>query len=415
MVSHLSVSYSVMRFNLGILFFLLVLSVLVTVFLSRSISKPILKLRDMAIELAKGKLDTRIEINSKDEIGELARSFNAMAHDLGAHIAQLEKAKAELKDWSESLERRIESRTRDLAYAQETMLHAIEELNEAKIYVESIIANVADALLVLNLDGTIHTVNEVALTLSGYRQEELIGKQVSITLADPEMAEDIVNKIREEGELKDYEVTCRSKDGRLATMLISGSLMTGKDVKTGGIVIIAKDITERKHMEERLHSLSVTDELTGLFNRRGFFTLAEQQLKIASRARREMVLLYADLDKLKWINDTLGHPEGDRALSETAKIFKKTFRDSDIIARIGGDEFVVLAIETREVNAEVLITHVQENVEAYNVKGTSPYRLSLSIGTARFDPYSPCTIDELLTPADTMMYEQKRKKYGLSA
>ena len=182
----------------------------------------------------------------------------------------------------------------------------------------------------------------------------------------------------------------------------------------GGIALITqfliKSEEERKQAEEVSHNQSITDELTNLFNRRGFFTLAEQQLEIARRTGRDMVLLFADLDKLKWINDTLGHAEGDQALRETATILKNTFRKSDITARIGGDEFVVLAVETPENNAGILIKHLQEKMDAYNSKESMPYKLSLSLGIVRFDHLAPVTIDALLTQADAVMYEQKKGK-----
>jgi diguanylate cyclase (GGDEF)-like protein len=182
----------------------------------------------------------------------------------------------------------------------------------------------------------------------------------------------------------------------------------------GGIALITqfliKSEEKRKKAEEVIHHQSITDELTNLFNRRGFFTLAEQQLKIAHRMGREMVLLFADLDKLKWINDNLGHAEGDQALRETAKILKNTFRKSDIIARIGGDEFVVLAIETPKNNAGILKDHLQARLDDYNLKEKLSYKLSLSFGVVRFDPLAPATIDELLTQADAVMYEQKKEK-----
>jgi diguanylate cyclase (GGDEF)-like protein/PAS domain S-box-containing protein len=168
------------------------------------------------------------------------------------------------------------------------------------------------------------------------------------------------------------------------------------------------DVTARKQAEEALRALLLVDELTGLYNRRGFETLAAQQLKTGERAKRGMLLLFADFDHLKWINDTLGHPEGDRALIKVADALKETFRASDILARIGGDEFVVLAIDTDSANPEVLTARLQENLEARNAKGDHHYRLSLSVGVARYDPEHPCSIDELLARADRAMYEQRR-------
>ncbi len=168
--------------------------------------------------------------------------------------------------------------------------------------------------------------------------------------------------------------------------------------------------SKRQQMEEELRALLLVDELTGLYNRRGFLTLALQELKLAHRLKKRMILVFADLDDLKRINDTLGHPEGDRALIKTAGILKETFRESDIVARIGGDEFVVLAVENQENSALRVNTRLQEKIKAHNAKATSPLKLSVSVGIACYDPRSPCSIDELLARADNSMYERKRSK-----
>ncbi len=160
----------------------------------------------------------------------------------------------------------------------------------------------------------------------------------------------------------------------------------------------------------QLRATSHVDELTGLYNRRGFLLLAKQQVKIADRTKRGMLLLFADLDGMKRINDSLGHQEGDQALIDTANTFKETFREADIIGRIGGDEFAIIALETRKDIAQILIARLQENLNAHNAKGDRRHTLSISLGTARYDPESPCSIDELLAMADNSMYEQKQAK-----
>ena len=165
---------------------------------------------------------------------------------------------------------------------------------------------------------------------------------------------------------------------------------------------------ERHRMLAQLRAMSLTDELTGLYNRRGFLTLAEQQLKMANRTKTEKFLLYADLDGLKQVNDKFGHQEGDMALAGVAKILTETFRESDIIARMGGDEFTVLL--TTGVDVEWLPSRLQQNIEAYNKRANRPHKLSLSMGLVRYDPVNPCNIDELLASADKLMYEQKRDK-----
>jgi diguanylate cyclase (GGDEF)-like protein len=121
------------------------------------------------------------------------------------------------------------------------------------------------------------------------------------------------------------------------------------------------------------------------------------------------LLLFIDMDDLKWINDHYGHNEGDQALIDFANILKKTFRESDIIARIGGDEFVVL-LESTDEDGEILITRLYENVKDYNAK-RSQRILSISVGTAQFDPEYPISTDELLSKADALMYAQKRRRW----
>ena len=166
---------------------------------------------------------------------------------------------------------------------------------------------------------------------------------------------------------------------------------------------------ERHRMLVTLQHLSLNDDLTDLLNRRGFLSLAQQQIKIAKRADWESILLFADLDGLKEINDTFGHPEGDRALRAVANILKETFRSSDLIARLGGDEFVVLAINFCSSGIKTLTKRLLDNVESYNAQNPL-YPLSLSYGVARFDPRNQLSIEELISKADEALYKNKKNK-----
>ena len=197
--------------------------------------------------------------------------------------------------------------------------------------------------------------------------------------------------------------------GSVAILMRHGS--TVKDISALEIFInLAAVALQRRQMEQELRHLSVIDPLTGLYNRRGFFTLAEQQLRIAGRTRREMLLLFMDMDNLKWINDALGHQLGDTALMELATFIKETFRASDILARIGGDEFVALVIDAREGDAELMQRRLQERLAASTCTESLGFILSVSTGYAYFDPFDCCSIDDLLRRADSIMYEQKRSK-----
>jgi len=174
---------------------------------------------------------------------------------------------------------------------------------------------------------------------------------------------------------------------------------------------VAADITDRKKMEEELRAATMTDYLTGLLNRRGFFALADQQCKLASRSKRAMALLYLDLDGFKNINDELGHEVGDQALIETANILKSTFREADVIARIGGDEFAVLLTDLSNPFAmNTIENHLEDNIRRHNKLENRNYEIILSSGAAYYDPEQPCSIHKLLYKADNIMYHNKNRK-----
>ncbi len=159
-----------------------------------------------------------------------------------------------------------------------------------------------------------------------------------------------------------------------------------------------------------LEALSLVDDLTDLYNRRGFTTLAEQQIKVSQHRRQPLWLLFADMDGLKQINDTANHQVGSRALIDLALIFKQSFREVDIIARLGGDEFVVLVEARSAQTIEQVLQHFHANLEEFNRTQARPYRLEVSIGMACYDPEQPCSLEELLTQADLLMYTDKRAR-----
>jgi len=163
-------------------------------------------------------------------------------------------------------------------------------------------------------------------------------------------------------------------------------------------------------LDRELRQLALTDDLTSLFNRRGFFAAATHQLNLALRKSERLSFFFCDLDGLKQINDTCGHQEGDLALIRVAEALEKSFRRSDILARLGGDEFVVLAMETGEWCEETIQRRIARNLKATKHMG-SGCELSLSVGVARFDPKHAVSLAELMGAADKAMFEQKRKRH----
>ena len=170
-------------------------------------------------------------------------------------------------------------------------------------------------------------------------------------------------------------------------------------------------VHQREKLLTTMNTLSLTDELTGLYNRRGLTLLMGQEIKRASRLMKGLSVVYLDLDNLKYVNDRYGHHEGDRALVEIASTLKEVFRESDIIARIGGDEFVIIPTDDNG-EGRVMISRLRAVIEERAMTSGHPYRLSVSMGTAYYDPSSPATVEELLAQADSAMYEMKRAKQG---
>jgi diguanylate cyclase (GGDEF)-like protein/PAS domain S-box-containing protein len=198
----------------------------------------------------------------------------------------------------------------------------------------------------------------------------------------------------------DYDVEMRVlwPDGATHWIAAKGRYFYDEDGRAVRMSGMAWDITLRKHYEEEIRTLSNTDELTGLYNRRGFLTLAEQELKRAERTKKGMLFIYADLDGMKTINDTFGHQRGE------------VFRESDIIARIGGDEFALLVAETPTAYANLVKTRLQRRISARNASANRPYTLSLSMGVAHYDPHRPVPLNKLISRADSAMYAGKRHR-----
>jgi diguanylate cyclase (GGDEF)-like protein len=162
-------------------------------------------------------------------------------------------------------------------------------------------------------------------------------------------------------------------------------------------------------LDRELRQLALTDDLTCLYNRRGFFAAATHQMKLARRNRQALLLFFCDVDNLKKVNDSFGHREGDLCLVRAADALEETFRSSDVLARLSGDEFAVLALEVSAQTQEVILRRLERNLRKSNTKANeSRYELSLSVGVARYDPKRPVALGELMAQADKAMYEKKR-------
>jgi diguanylate cyclase (GGDEF)-like protein len=190
---------------------------------------------------------------------------------------------------------------------------------------------------------------------------------------------------------------------------------TARPIRDAGGNIVAavatlRDITQQRETALRLRDLSLTDELTGLLNRRGFLAAANARVLAARRTGAFLALLYADLDGLKRINDELGHEQGDRAIADTGQVFRGVFRDGDVVARIGGDEFVALLSNFAPTACDALLERLAEAARTHSARETRPFRLSISAGLTFMDGEREQSLEELLAEADRCMYERKRER-----
>ncbi len=294
------------------------------------------------------------------------------------------------------------------------------QLEIDRVYFEKLFDASPEAIAVLDCDDRVVRVNREFERLFGYAEQEARGRTIN-DLIVPDDLQDGASSMTHEvthGQTVRAEALRKRRDGTTfhASILGSPVLVQGDQV---AVYAIYRDITAQKEAEDGLRRLSTTDELTGLFNRRGFFLLAEQMRRLAVREKAELLLLYIDVDGFKQVNDTYGHLEGDRVLADIGNILHRSFRDCDVLARMveggllarmGGDEFVILAVDSGERGEEILTARLQERLDQYNDEHNRPYRISLSVGAVRVPPNRAITIDDVIASADKLMYQDKRTK-----
>ena len=269
-------------------------------------------------------------------------------------------------------------------------------------------------VVLVDADGMVVRCNPALHALLGYDTQELHGASFESLLQpdQPQVVQAPRRALQDaEAGATQLEARLRRKDGSSAWGLVSFSVTRDDAGKPRFALGMVQDITERKRAEEALERLSVTDELTGLYNRRGFLMLADRQWRLARRKGERLVLLYLDLDDFKTVNDTLGHDVGDRLLVDAAQLLQAVCRDSDTVARLGGDEFVVLASDADPAGAEALQERLRTRMDAYNRRAADDApRLAASIGVVSIAAGDEGSLDELLRRADQLMYEQKRAR-----
>jgi diguanylate cyclase (GGDEF)-like protein/PAS domain S-box-containing protein len=293
---------------------------------------------------------------------------------------------------------------------------AVGALSEDRERLQQYLDGCGVIIIVINRDYTIAFINKKACTILGYIEKEIKGKNFFNTFilkkTRTKLKKQFDRLMRGELELigKQTEMVVMNKYGSEYTITWHASVLTDAGERITGLMVSGDDISDYKKVETTLRDLTFVDELTGRYNRRGFLALARQHINISNRMQKDILLLFADLDGMKKINDKLGHQQGDMALIDTANILRKTFRESDIIARIGGDEFVVLAMGQGEPDVSILKERLNKNLQLHNEHEGRQYQLSLSMGVTTYRKPAAHTVSLLMSHADKLMYEHKKTR-----
>ncbi|MCC6350485.1 MAG: diguanylate cyclase [Candidatus Eisenbacteria bacterium] len=318
--------------------------------------------------LREGDLSARTGLPyGRGELSVLSRAFDVMAA---------------------ALERGLEARERDEARLRASEAHKSAVLEAA-----------LDGLMVLDGDGVLLEWNPAARRLFGAREPGDSRPRAGHLLPGLELP-----GANEAGDGRRFETVGLRADGTEFPVEVGLTRIAGR----AQFVATVRDLTERKRWERSVEALTFVDDLTGLFNRRGFSMFAAQQLRLAARSGQRVVIVSADVDGLKAINDTYGHAEGDRAIIEMAVLLRRSFRETDVVARFGGDEFVVLATETESNGADSALERLVNLLELRNSGGGTSWPLRASFGWIRTDSRSAPPLGELIARADARMYEHRR-------
>ncbi|RJX34792.1 MAG: diguanylate cyclase [Desulfurivibrio sp.] len=337
-------------------------------------------------------------------------------------ITTIREGERQLRSARNQLEIRVAERTGQLQQALAELEKEIGEHRKSAVALENTNAELlqvlncgAEGIRVVDRNFITQRVNRTFARMSGIAEEELIGMPCHEAFANAacRTSDCSLERILQGARYVEVEKSLTRKDGKVLLCLVTAFPYYDKQGELIGIVEGFRDISQRKKMENMLKEMSITDELTGLLNRRGFLAVAEKHLLLGDRVEASLHLLYADLDNMKGINDTLGHDIGDQALVEAADVLKSTFRKSDVlgIGRLGGDEFAVLMFSSFAPSCNhPVLKRLTQHIAERNRQPGRRYELSMSVGIVRYDPEHPCSVEEFLAQGDRAMYQCKNEK-----
>jgi len=311
--------------------------------------------------------------------------------------------------------------TTALGVAIRGMRHArrlYEQLKQNERALRAVADNASDLVRIIDEDARVVYVSPSCERILGFSREEMLAMPPRALLPEEEREDAVKMTMGAHAGLAEsgrFVHRLRTKTGDLRWFETYYCLVREGAKKTAHIHLTSRDITDRRRHEKAskeqadlLRNLSLRDELTALYNRRGFLEHAQQALRTAARSKQPACLFYVDLNGMKRINDTQGHQMGDRAIAATARILSAVFRESDIVARLGGDEFAILAAACGLDQVAIVRRRLMAAIDELNQSRKEPFQLSVSVGESVYDPQAPCTLETLMESSDRAMYEEKR-------
>lgn len=283
------------------------------------------------------------------------------------------------------------------------MSHALDSTWKA------LVENLPDGVCYVSMEGIVLHANRSFASLLGFSSQQVLFGLSLLTFMHPDYhvpMEDFLHRIlQKDKSLSAIQVQILGSDENQRWMEIRWIDIPVEE----GAFLVVRDLTSYKTLQEELLLQALTDELTGLYNRRGFKMMAEQELKHCHRLKTEVVLLSIDIDTFKQINDTYGHDEGDRVLKLVAKTLETSFRSSDIIGRWGGDEFLVLALDAPSGTVDLLAARFKQALCDISQRQGLPCMIAVTIGSAFSNAKTTSSLEQLIQQADKAMYANKRR------
>ena len=370
--------------------------------LSTLITRPLRRIADTAESFAAGATNSRASVESHDEVGQLARAFNMMLDRIGA-------ARMELENLNHTLEQRVAERTEELLGEITERRRALLELRRSEERYRLLFERNLAGVYIASTDGRIISCNDACARLFGFEfAEEFKEHDAAIRYMNEHHRESVLRRLELNGAVFNEEVQLRDRNDQAVWALENVRLVAGTEGGQPTLEGILLDVSDRKRAEEEIAYRAYHDELTGLPNRPLFLDRLDVALANARRKKIRVAAMFLDLDDLKIVNDTLGHSTGDALLKMVAARLSETLRAGDTVARVGGDEFVILLPEVNhEADALRASQKILRSVAKPFVLEADEVHITASIGVA-IGPRDGDTADVLVRNADGAMYRAKQ-------